>query len=254
MRQKRPSARTPSLLAPRWVSRSKTGRNRTPLTLGNLGSQKDWLAADCRMLSTARFCLCAAFIGMLVSCSSHPRASPDIGRAPPLLGFPDTSHGNLHERLSSDPLAGETISHMVIAHGSGMHGFDSVTVDMGGEIAVVLETSARKGRWRNFRAQNLSLAAFILSSLPLQQCRELASHYRNDLNDGGQAFLWMKTRNRDHEVSCSNVFPPELSRLWEEIRRAIQETKAEEWKESGGEPFAVSRTVEQERRRASPPN
>ncbi len=203
--------------------------------------------AECRMFSSIRSCLCAAFAGVLVSCSSHPLASPDIGRAPPLLGFPDTSHGNLRERLTSDPLAGETIEHMVIALGSGMHGFDSVTVDLGGKIEVVLETPARKSRWRSFSAQNLSLASSVLRSESLRKCRRLVSQYKNDIPDGGQAFLWSKTLNRDHEINCSNVFPPEFSRLWEEVRRAIQETKTEEWKESAGAPFAVSQSVDRQR-------
>jgi len=144
-------------------------------------------------------------------------------------------------------LAGETIEHIVIAYGSGMHGFDSVTVDSIGSIEVVLETPARKGRWRSFSAQNLSLASAVLSSRSLQKCRRLSSQYKNDLNDGGQAFLWMKTRNREHKVSCSNVFPPEFSRLWEDIRHAIQETKAEKWKESRGAPFAVYQSVARQR-------
>jgi|APTNR8051073442_1049403.scaffolds.fasta_scaffold01498_17 hypothetical protein len=203
--------------------------------------------AVCLMISSARIFFSAAFICMLASCPSHPSASPDIGQAPPLLGFPDTSHGNLHERLSRDPLAGETIEHIVIAYGSGMHGFDSVTVDSIGSIEVVLETPARKGRWRSFSAQNLSLASAVLSSRSLQKCRRLSSQYKNDLNDGGQAFLWMKTRNREHKVSCSNVFPPEFSRLWEDIRHAIQETKAEKWKESRGAPFAVYQSVARQR-------
>lgn len=203
--------------------------------------------AECRMFSPVRLCLCAALLGMLASCSSHPLASPDIGRAPHLLGFPDTSHGNLRERLSSDPLAGEAIDHMVIAQGSGMHGFDSVTVDSIGKIEVVLETPAREGRWRSFRAQNLSLVSSVLRSESLQKCRLLAGQYQNDLSDGGQAFLWMKARNRDHYVWCSNVFPPEFSLLWKEIRLTIQETKADEWQESRGEPFAVSRAVDRQR-------
>lgn len=206
------------------------------------------------MFSPVLLCFGTTIMCLLAACSSHPQASPDIGQAPPLLGFPDTSHGNLRERLSGDPLAGETIEHLVIATGSGMHGYDSVTVDSGGSIEVVLETPARKGRWRSFRAQNLSLASSILCSRSLQKCRRLTSRYQNDLNDGGQAFLWMKTRNCDHEVFCSNVFPPEFTMLWQEVRRAIQETKAEEWKESGGAPFAVSRSVDLERRRTEPPN
>jgi len=176
-----------------------------------------------------------------------PVGKPRHWSRPHLLGFPDTSHGNLRERLSSDPLAGETIEHMVIAYSSGMHGFDSVTVDSSGSIEVVLETPARKGRWRSFSAQNLFLTSSVLSSRSLQKCRRLASRYENDMNDGGQAFLWMKTRDRDHEISCSNVFPPEFSRLWEEIRHVIQETNAEEWKESKGTPFAVSRSVDRQR-------
>ncbi|HBJ86564.1 MAG TPA: hypothetical protein DDZ88_22450 [Verrucomicrobiales bacterium] len=139
---------------------------------------------------------------------------------------------------------------MVIAYGSGMHGYDSVTIDSGGGIEVVLETPARKGRWRTFCAQNSSLAFSILSSRSLQKCRILASRYENDVNDGGQAFLWMKTRDRDHEISCSNVFPPEFSRLWEEVRRAILATKTEEWKESRGEPFAVYYRVQRQRAHA----
>lgn len=192
-------------------------------------------------------CLRLTFVLLIASCASVPQSAPDIGQAPHLLGFPDTSHGNLRERLPGDPLAGETVEHMVIAYGSGMHGYDSVTVDMGGEIEVVLETPPRKGRWRSFRMQNLSLASSILGSRSLQTCRKLASRYQNDLNDGGQAFLWMKTRTLDHEVSCSNVFPPEFSRLWEEVRRAIRETMAGEWKESGGAPFAVSQSVARQR-------
>lgn len=244
----RPGAGACSLLAWGAVSRSKSGAIRTSRVLENLGSKSGSLVAECRMFSPAcsRF-FCAAFIGVLASCSLHPRTSPDIGRAPPLLGFPDTSHGNLHERLTCDPLNGETIEHIVIAYGSGMHGYDSVTVDSGGDIEVILETPARKGRWRTFRAENLSLASFILSSHSLQKCRKLASRYQNDLNDGGQAFLWMKARNRDHEVSCSNVFPPEFSRLWEDIRRQIKETKADYWKESGGHPFAASQSVDRQR-------
>lgn len=136
---------------------------------------------------------------------------------------------------------------MVIAYGSGMHGYDSVSVDSGGDVEVVLETPPRNGRWRFFRVHNSSLASSILRSVALQKCRKLASRYQNNLNDGGQAFLWMKARNRDHEVSCSNVFPPEFSRLWEEIRHAIKETKAGDWNENRGDPFAVSQSVDRQR-------
>lgn len=199
------------------------------------------------MLGPLPLCFCAAFICLLASCSSHPSASPDIGPEPPLLGFPDASPGNLRESLSADPLVGETIKQMVIAYGSGMDGYDSVTIDSGGGIEVVLETPARKGRWRTFRAQNPALASLVLKSNSLQKCRRLASRYENDVNDGAQAFLWMKTPHRDHEVSCSNVFPREFSRLWEEVRHAILETKTVEWQESRGEPFAVYYWVKRQR-------
>lgn len=208
----------------------------------------------CRMLGPVSSCLCAALVCMLASCSSHPCVSPDVGRAPHLLGFPDTSHGNLRERLSEDPLAGETIEHIVIANGSGMHGYNSVSVSSSGAIEVVLETPSRKGRWRTFRVHNPTVASSILRSVALQKCRKLASRYQNDLNDGGQAFLWMKARSHHHEVSCSNVFPTEFSRLWEEVRRTIRETKANEWQESRGEPFAASRALNQERTKLKQPH
>lgn len=199
------------------------------------------------MLGPLPLCLGAVFICLLASCASHKSASPDIGPEPPLLGFPDTSPGNLSERLSHDLLDGELIEHMVIAYGSGMHGYDSVTIDSGGGIEVVLDMPPRKGRWRTFRAQNPALASLVLKSNSLQKCRRLASRYENDVNDGAQAFLWMKTPHHDHEVSCSNVFPREFSRLWEEVRHAILETKTVEWQESRGEPFAVYYWVKRQR-------
>jgi hypothetical protein len=140
------------------------------------------------------------------------------------------SAGNGHARLPEKRI-NLPPDRLVIGVGSGLMGFETAELCSNGHITVVMSLSEEEPLYAEASSDaSISEVRALLNSRNALASQRLMKVYSNDVSDGTQAFLYMKSGSDHHYTWCSNVFPKPLQQVWEDIRALVSEMPLAAWR------------------------